>query len=908
MKKSIMLSMLVAFTTSCVSEKEHSFQEKHPLSKYKCEEVKAGKIKGKSLKHLRGYARIELAAPNDKLIEAMNKKYGDFGLPEKLPNDPVLLKYLSYIADHYRVAYLHLGREPDRKNIAFFWLAGALRDLWIYHGDEEARKKYVTIMKHALRNIEKLSDKQLKERIDERGLLNFWHPLMKSAALYYASLYEATGDERYAKRACIILERFGEVFDKWKLHYQRSASDKRGRGSLVLDKTVPKKYEHYGLWGYWGNVHDLAHSRPLIDAYTLVKNSETFKDLSSQNKKVIVDDLLHKIIKKHLYFPFQPLHNQSMNRIKGMIHFGKHLDSPEYIHIAVRWINEMIHLGYRRDGFWSEGTESYGIGVTKGIFKAADELKGWSDPKGYKNPANEKRFDNFDPKKEFGYNFKMIKEAFNKLALPDGRSIPLEDATWNAKNHFFGEPPKVAKPFLLGASGLGMLGFGKDKNQTRLYFHWDDSAGHDHYDMLGIALWSENQEICSETGYRGLHKWNISTAAHNTVVIDEKNQLGMSNRASRRKKKKDTIYRYPHYKFENLWRGNRSCFDDLGKLLLWDVSEEDIQIVEVDGAREFPASDKIEKYSRTLALVRTGKEAFYIVDIFRVKGGKIHDWMLHGNLGKRYDVKLFDENGKELSLGKQKGEIGEFLENLKAVKNWDKNFAIEFDAKDGSIFKTIVCGAPKTDIIVAEGPSIRLSKEPSSWGKPGFSSVKARNKTNSKYLAVRRTGPENVFIAVHEAFTGKPCVEGVELLSAKNPVRIKVKLKGREDIIESSDGRIKYSGNGKTVVFGGRNISGNVFAATSMDRGDKENSFTVSGDLQGKVKDGEVIIIVDGEKRHHPYIIKKIIPIEGNKTKVVTKGETGMLMENNLMVMTYFPSWDIAGKLSYKIPGKQIIK
>jgi hypothetical protein len=907
MKKNIFIVLALSLLASCVHP-EKSFQEKHPLSKYDPAEVKAGKIAGKSLKHLQEYAKEGLESPDDKLIEALNKKYTDFGLPAKLPDDPVLLEFLSYQADHYRVPYLHLGKKvPDRRNLSFLWYAGALRDLWIYHGNESARKKYIIIMKHALRNIEKMSDDEIKGKIDETGLKNFWHPLMKSTAYYYARLYEATGDERYAKRACLILERFGEVFDKWPLHYQKNQRDKRNRGSFVLDKPVPKKISHYGFWGYWGNVHDLVHSTDLIDAYTLIKESESFKDLPNKEKENIVDGLLHNIIKKHLYFAFQPLHNQSMNRIKGMIYFGKKLNSPEYIHIAVRWINEMIHMGYRRDGFWSEGTESYGIGVTKGLFAAADMLKGWSDPKGYVDAVDGTRFENFDPEKEFGYNFRMIKSAFNKLLLPDGRSIPMEDTTWNAKPRVVGKPSQKSEPFLLGASGIGMLGYGKGKDQTRLYFHWDDSAGHDHYDMLGIALWAQNQEICSETGYRGLHKWNTSTAAHNTVVIDEKNQPGARNKDFIRKKREDKVYAYPHYKFGELWWGNRSRYDDLGRLMLWDVSEKDIQAVEVDGIRAFSKSSGVEKYKRTLLLVKTGEKSFYIVDIFRVNGGKKHDWMLHGNLGKNYEIKLFSEDGKPLTLESMKGKIGEFLENLQAIKT-DKNFVVDFDAKDGSVFRSIVCGAPGTETVVAEGPSIRLSAEPECWGKPGFVSSKVRHKVNSKYLAIRRKGPENIFVAVHEAYKGEPCVKGVELFNEKGSVKLKIKLKDSEDLIDSSEGTIQYSGNEKTVVFGGQNLSGAVSGVTSVDRGDKENSFVVSGDLKGKVGPGEVVIIVDGEGRRHPYIIKEINSQGNNKTKILTEGETGMLLEKDLMLMTYFPSWDIAGKLSYVIPGKKVIK
>ena len=908
-QNTLYISISLIFISYCAwCDNTEKSKNEHPLALYSIQDVRSGKIKGKELNYLKKYTRAQLLATNkDKLINTVKKLHGDFGIPASLPKNQKLLEFLRYSADHFRVPYLHLGTDADRRNLYFTYIAGGLRDLWIYYGNREARDKYLIIMKYALRNLEKLSDKQLRDKIDERGLMNFWHPLMKSAALYYARIYEMSGNEYYAKRACIILERFGEVLDKWKLYYQRNPHNKEGRGEFVLNKRVPKAYSNYGLWGWWGNVHGLNNAKPLLDAYLLIKRSASFKNLPDKDKKIIVNDLLYKTVEKHLYLPFQPLHNQSMNRISGMIYFGKRLNRPEYIHTAFRWINEMIHLAYRRDGLWFEGTESYGISVSKKIIQVVNELRGWSDPSGFKDPVDGKRFDNFKPEEELEYNFKMIKNAFNKLALPDGRSIPLEDTIWDAKNQFFGKAPKIAEPFLFGASGIGMLGFGKNEHQVRLYLHWDDSAGHDHMDMLGIALWAENQEICSETGYRGTYEWNKSTAAHNTVMIDEKNQPGMHNRDYIEKKANDIIYRYPHYKFGQLiW--NRSCYDDAGELLLWDVSDKDVQLVEVNGRKAFKKSEGINKYQRTLVLVRTGKESFYIVDIFRIKGGKVHDWMLHGNLGKNYDIKLLAENGKNIPLKDKNGKIGKFMTNLKSSVSWNKNLLIEFAANDKKVLRSIVCGYPGTEVIVAEGPSVRLRSEPAAWGKPGYSSVKTRYKVNSKYLSVRRHGPDNIFIAVHEALSGKSSIKGVEFLSMKDPVKVKVKLKGSEDIIESSDGRIKYSSKTKVVTFGSMNLTGKVFALTSMDRGDEDNSFTISGNLHQKVGNGELIIILDGDKRRHPYIIKKIIPIDDNRTKIIVKGETGMLIEKKLMIMTYYPSWDISGKLTYLIPGKQKTK
>ncbi len=892
MRKLLFISMAgVLVFNSCLSGKKNNSRE------YSISDARAAKAPSKE-KYLKNYVKKITNKPVAKSFEAICEERGDYGIPAKLPDDPKLLDFLSYSADHYRTSYLMLGKESDRKNTAFEWQIGALKDLWIYYGNEDARKRAEVVLKYAVRNLEKMTNEQIRSKIDKQGLKNFWHPLMKNAAWYYAQLYELTGDERYAQRACLILERFGEVFGKWPVHFSSGTKGKKKRGMIYIDKKNPPPIRiGYGFWGWWGDTLDLKHALPLLKSWTIVKDSKTYKKLSPERRRTIRKELLELMVEKHLLFKFKALHNQNMCRIEGLTYFGIYLQKPEYIHQAARWISDMLHIGYRRDGMWCEGTLSYAAGVTKGIFRAAKMMKGWSDPEGYKDPIDGKHFTNFDVEKEFGTDFKRIKNAFDLLALPDGRSIAFEDTTWNDKGKYFTKPPTESIPFLLGESGAGMLGFGKGDDQVRLYLHWEGINNHDHSDTLGIALWACGEEIASETGYRGLRAWNKSTAAHNTVVVDESDQGGRE-KAPKAKNGNDALKLHPQYKYGELW-GAQSIFDDAGDLTLWNTTEKDVQVAQVNAIKSYKG---IKKYQRSLVLVKVDEKRFYILDVFEINGKKTHDWMLHGNLAKRYKIKA---EGISKKLTDKDGRSGKYLDNLKAVK-WSKNFTVDFIHENDPVLRTIVAGSPDTEVIFADGPAIRLDREPSCWGKPEKAKAfEMKRSGKSEFLCVRRKGPENVFVAIHEAFRKKPCVKDVEFANGK----ICIKLKNREDVVEIKDGLIMYSGNGKTIAFGAKPLYGDVIKVTSVDRGDVENSFIVTENLPDgeKLKD-EILFIYDGDKRPHPYIISRIKKLENNMSKIITEGETGMLMENNLMVMTYYPSWDIAGKLTYKISGKQTVK
>ena len=895
------------------------------ISPIKTNELKQNKIPSekddRKYRSLAKYADLELSAPTDKLTSMMTEKYGKFQIPWDV-------SWRDYAC-------------PAR------YIMGALRTLWFDYDDKNAREKYILIAQYILSNLEKMSDKELLSKINDDGTKNPWHLFLKEAAYQYARLYEVSGKEKYARRSCLLLERFSEVVDNWQIHYQYWDNRLKPGSYTIGNKPIPIHVSD-GLWGHWGNVHDLVRAEELITAYSLITSSLSFKELSKEQQKKITD-MFHVLVKKHFLFPFRPGHNQNMSRIKGLIRFGTVLNEPAYFHQAYRWLKDMINIPYRADGFWCEGTLSYGYPMTTAIIQCSELLEGYSDPPGYIDPVDGKHFDKLSVKKEFEKDFERIKYPFDLLTLPNGRPLALEDTEWDATNFFFENPMKTeTTPFLLGASGIGMMGFGKEKDQVRLYFHFDGTHGHDHYDCLGISLWACNQEISSETAYRGLRDWNKSTAAHNTVVIDEKDQYTYHQGVEKKEALQSApIPLYPQYTYEHVRGGVYS--DNSGRLVLWDTNDPELQIAEVDGINSYKYTVDVKEYRRTLCLVRVDEKHFYMVDIFRVKGGKTHDWMFHGNFEKKYEVKITGTADMP-SFIEKKGVLCKYMDNLRALPYaWNKNVIADFCSEDGAILRTIIAGSENTDVIVADGPAIRLAPSPDASNKvlndKGKKVPWKPTEKKSQFLCIRRSGSENIFVAVHEAYKKdeKPIVRDIELLKVKSQnsldVGIKVKLENREDIFISSTDtnsnmeceNISFGGNflhavtekgnvKKIRVYGAEKLSwdkfhldkptilkGAVHSIESKNRGNKNNSFTVEGTLpeNDKLK-GSTIIIYDGQKRPHPYIISEIENLSDGKSKVLVDNETGFIMDNESMTMLYCPCWKIPGKPSYLIRGKHV--
>ena len=158
---------------------------------------------------------------------------------------------------------------------------------------------------------------------------------------------------------------------------------------------------------------------------------------------------------------------------------------------------------------------------------------------------------------------------------------------------------------------------GNDGRESLLLMSASHWGNHHDIDSLNIYYWKKGHEILSDLGYlwdHPLKPQNKRTVAHNTVVIDEKDQLQKE-------------------------RG--------GDILFFKTSDH-VKAMEMSSN----AYHEAKLYRRTSAIIDHGNGRNYVVDFFRVEGGEKQDYVFHAsapscevvglNLHPSSDVKLYD--------------------------------------------------------------------------------------------------------------------------------------------------------------------------------------------------------------------------------------------------------------------------
>ncbi len=150
---------------------------------------------------------------------------------------------------------------------------------------------------------------------------------------------------------------------------------------------------------------------------------------------------------------------------------------------------------------------------------------------------------------------------------------------------------------------LAILRSGEGEDRRALWLDYDSGERHSHRDGMNIGLFAKGLDLIPDFGYPPVGYggwdapravWYTMTAAHNTVAMDRHNQAATE-----------------------------------GELTLW-----------VDGGRfhamraSGPAIVGGERYERTVALADLDDSNFYVIDVFRVTGGKTHTKFFHSSFGE----------------------------------------------------------------------------------------------------------------------------------------------------------------------------------------------------------------------------------------------------------------------------------
>ena len=277
---------------------------------------------------------------------------------------------------------------------------------------------------------------------------------------------------------------------------------------------------------------------------------------------------------------------------------------------------------------------------------------------------------------------------------------------------------------------IAILRSGQGKNARALWLDYDSGGAHAHWDGMTLGLFAHGLDLLPDFGYPPVQyggwtspkaRWYLATAAHNTVTVDGKNQSGGG-----------------------------------GATTLWGDGEQFHAI-----RASAPLLIQGEQYERTACLVDVSDSEFYVVDIFRVKGGSDHAKFVHGPPG------ALVTDGLKLQPAEDYGH-GTFTRNFrrdsKPAPGWSATWRVN-DWRNLLPADTTV-NLRHTDL--SEGIEAHTAE---AWSVPGYYTSDKKEQWNPS-LVLRRQGDaplKSTFASILEPFALNPSVARANRVSISRP-------------------------------------------------------------------------------------------------------------------------------------------
>lgn len=737
----------------------------------------------------------------------------------------------------------------------------------------------------------------------EARRLDLMRRYFSSAAYRLALLYWATKGKEYAYRSAVIIERFAEVYPDYALH-----TDLPYRQKVFYDgpprKPLPGSPYRVSRWSWWayGDI-----PRNLLLAYSLIYDSgaleELSADLRTEVKERIENDFFRASVEFVLLNP-ETLSNMSPGLWRSLIYAGQLLQESRYLQEAKSRLNRLLTEKFCYDGAWCEGAPSYHRQTIFSLKQVVDTLRGVGEA--------------VEPEKQFPL-YPRAFEVFYTWVLPDGRCVPVND-TWSTSR---AGKPEEAKPYLLPSIGHACLARGQGEKAFQVHLLFNRGGGHQHADHLGIILWAYGKEMLSDIGYtRTRYRiWTIYTPSHNTVTVDGQSQA------------------WSH-------EGRRTH----GNLLFYDVTDRWAQAVAVDNPSAYPGT--VQTYRRFLAAVAADGERNYVVDVFDVVGGSIHDYFLYGSADESQTLELAtDLKPRPQGL---LPEGAEFIEPygesdarmakapwllygfLRQVKEGELPAQLPLRAtfrypEEGDLGLLVLLWAPQgCHVFTTESPALRPAKENDArlW-----ESVR-------QGLLVRREGEaptHSRFAAVHVPFRQTPAVKAARMRRlSETALALEVEWEDGKDLLLYAGPQMQkanFTWEGKPIVFrgfwgvlqlrGGRLVQAHVLGeelawgesrlqggglvsgpllSARRQTSDRPGALVTSGVWPREELPGRVALVVFADGTRQGFTIRRAVQ-EGDRTILEVEedvpyliGEDGKEVKSQL-----WPQWKFPGPVRVEV-------
>lgn len=439
-----------------------------------------------------------------------------------------------------------------------------------------------------------------------------------------ATRYEATGDERFARRVVL-------TFDAWAT-YVPDYFITRGWNQLM--PLSPEEAEEAGWVVERASTHNgFAHelNAELIAAYDRVRSSEAFACLSEERgydvrahiEKNFFGNILDYLIER---IPMKALTATNLSTpYVCAAQTAIMLNRPDVVQWLDRYLSVMIPRNFMRDGMYPESF-LYHKQYAVANFEVCRQIRRYFEV--YPPAAEGMKIIEARMEKRLAFLQKAI-DAVDRVSFPDGDMAPFSDTSMLIMVRFLAllklydsevppscdtteggpGPRSITESQLLPSYGHLTLGDGKDHQQVQMNFTFYDNANHCHQDTLSYTLYGFGRELIGDIRYSKIpgRGFGICSMGHNTVVINQKTQYA------------GTRQEY----------GNAGHLFTGGTLTLFEPGLKGIAAAEVNGERSYP--EVAERYQRMLLLNTIDPEHPYVVDLFKVKGGQTHDYFLHGS-------------------------------------------------------------------------------------------------------------------------------------------------------------------------------------------------------------------------------------------------------------------------------------
>ncbi len=333
--------------------------------------------------------------------------------------------------------------------------------------------------------------------------------------------------------------------------------------------------------------------------------------------------------------------------------------------------------------------------------------------------------------------------------------------------------------------GLASIEYGWGRNGTGLWMYYGRNGGHGHLDRLNIDLFYRGLCMMPDLGYPEFatswpkrNYFTNNTISHNTVIVDQVPQSVN-------------------------WVGHPELFCQF----------EDFGAARVDSREVYPG---VERYQRTVAFIKLTEGQGYVFDLFRIRGGNDHLYVLHGPPGEvtREGLELTAQEGGSYAgedvpfkteTPRGAGYGTSWLTNVERA-GAAEHYVVDWKAEEGyrgvtaqdDIHLRYHALSPVDDVALADG-------EPPQ-NKPG-------NPKLLRYLLAHRA-EENLsssFAGIIEPYSETPAIASVQRLAVSGApeeaqaVAVKVTLAdGAVDyLVSSADDQALVSAEGGPTFCGG---------------------------------------------------------------------------------------------------------